>query len=96
MIVLSFWLREVCFDAFGIEFCSGSVPTARMRELRRNRLRALQLQRQIDRELQDASVGRQHERKRVYGAYLQQFSKVCMVQLQFSIVRSVVSFCLTE
>ena len=76
LVVVSFWLREYCYDSFGIECCSGSISTARRREIRRNHLRALQLQRQMERDMQDSSVTIQKERKRVYGLFLQKFSKV--------------------
>ena len=76
LLVVSFWLREVCYDRFGIEFCVGSISTARRREIRRFQLRALQLQRQMERDLQDSSVSKQQERKEVYGAFLQKFGKV--------------------
>lgn len=74
--VVSFWLREVCYDRFGIEFCSGTIATARRREIRRFQLRAMQLQRQMERDLLDSSVTQQKERKRKYGAFLQKFCKV--------------------
>ena len=76
LVVVSFWLREVCFDRFGIEVCSGSVSTARRREIRRFQLRALQLQREMERDLQDSSASKQQERKEIYGAFLQKFGKV--------------------
>lgn len=76
LAVVSFWLREVCFDRYGIEFCSGSVSTARRREIRRHQLMAIQLQRQIDRDLHASSVAEQEEWKRVYGSFLRPFGKV--------------------
>lgn len=76
LLVVSFWLREVCYDRFGIEVCVGSISTARRREIRRFQLRALQLQRQMERDLQESSVSKQQERKEVYGAFLQKFGKV--------------------
>ena len=76
LVVVSFWLREWCYDTFGIEFCSGSVSTARMREIRRFQLRALQLQRQMERDLLESSADKQQERKEIYGAFLQKFCKV--------------------
>lgn len=78
VVVVSFWLREFCYDKFEIECCPGSISTARRREIRRNQLRAMQLQRQMRRDLQAASAGLQEERKRVYGMLLKTFSKVDM------------------
>ena len=76
LVVLSFWLREFCYDRFGIEFCSGSISTARRREIRRFQLRALQLQRQMERDLLESSAEKQEERRERYGVLLQKFSKV--------------------
>ena len=77
LAIVSCWLREVCYDACGIEFCSGSMPTARRREIRRNQIRAMQLQRQMERDLQESSAAKQKERMKFYGEFLQKFSKVC-------------------
>ena len=81
--VVSFWLREVCFDACGMEVCAGSISTARMRELRRQRRAAQRLQREImERHGQDSSysVPQQEERRKVYGEYLKNYSKVRRIE----------------
>jgi len=76
LAVVSCWLREVCYDKCGIEFCSGSVSTARRREIRRNHIRAMHLQRQMERDLQESSLAKQEERKQICGEFLQKLSKV--------------------
>jgi len=76
---ISCWLREACYDRCGVEVCSGSISTARRREIRRNQIRAIQLQRQMERDLQESSLAKQEERKRIYGEFLQKFSRVRII-----------------
>lgn len=74
--VVSCWLHEVCYNRCGIEICTGSIAAERRREIRRYQLRAIQLQRQMERDLLDSSAAKQEERRQVYGEFLQKFSKV--------------------
>uniref|UniRef100_A0A7S3LFV5 RING-type domain-containing protein n=1 Tax=Amphora coffeiformis TaxID=265554 RepID=A0A7S3LFV5_9STRA len=91
LAVVSCWLREVCYDKCGIEFCSGSVSTARRREIRRNHIRAMHLQRQMERDLQESSLAKQEERKQICGEFLQKLSKVRRMITGFSTLNGLLS-----
>jgi hypothetical protein len=76
LIVVSFWLREFCYDRFGLEVCVGSVSMARRRERRRQQVVTRGLHRQMERGLQESSSAVQEERKAIYRKFLQPFTKV--------------------
>jgi hypothetical protein len=79
LLLVSFWLREVCYDRFGLEVCVGSVSMARRREMRRQQVVTRGLQRQMERGLQESSLTVREERKAIYRKFLQPFTKVGQV-----------------
>jgi Ring finger domain len=81
LIVMSCWIRELCYKQFGCNCCPGSLPESRRREMRMDQILAAQLRMEMEQQAREnADKQKEFARLELYQQFLNSYTRIVQPQ----------------